>query len=77
MFRFRPTVESLGDRALPSAVTAGPELPDPAQAAQVADAKAGTTESGKVSMQDFHFTSKVSVQDISIVIKVSKPSPTL
>ena len=73
MFRFRPTIESLGARALPSAVTAGLELPDPAQAAQVAD----TTESGKVSMQDFHFTSKVSMQDISIVIKVSKPSPTL
>lgn len=34
--------------------------------------------SGKVSMQDFHFTqtaNKVSMQDISFTQKVNKPSP--
>ena len=75
MTRFRPAVESLDARALPSAVV--PNVPDApsAMAAEVSHQPASGQEAalsinftkikfntlaiGKVSFQDFHFTQKM------------------
>jgi hypothetical protein len=82
MTRFRPTVQVLDARTLPSAVTAAP-VPPVAEAAQIAapsseHATGDVVEiAGKVSFQDIHFTGKVTFQDIHFTRTVSKASPKL
>jgi hypothetical protein len=64
MIHFRPTVESLGVRTLPSAVLARPEAP------------AGEVAHTTVTIDSpIHNAAKVTMNDISITIKVSKSSP--
>ena len=70
MSRFRPTLEPLGARTLPSAVAFPPDDPTAgAPAAQLADEPAGReapaaeetgTSTGKVRLSDFNFTARVS-----------------
>jgi hypothetical protein len=69
MTRFRPTVESLDDRALPSAVFATPDAPT-APAVQLA-------ESGEPAPGDATATAKVSMRDFNFTTKVNKSSPAL
>ena len=64
MIQFRPAVESLDVRTLPSAVLARPEVP----AAEIAHTTV-TVDS------PIHNAAKVTVSDINFVIKVSKSSP--
>jgi hypothetical protein len=81
MTRFRPTVEVLAARTLPSAVTAAP-VPPVAEAAQIAapSSEHATGDvvgiAGKVAFQDINFT-KVTFQDIHFTQTVSKASPKL
>lgn len=69
MTRFRPTVESLDARTLPSAVFATYDAPT-ADAVQVADGSSDPAPGDAV-------TGKVVVQDISFVKRMDKASPML
>ena len=91
MTRFRPTVEVLDARTLPSAVisgsadlTSGP-VPPAAEAVQIAappgEPATGVVVgiAGKVTFQDFHFThaGKVTFQDFHFTRGVDKATPIL
>ena len=64
MIHFRPTVESLDVRSLPSAVLARPEVPAAEITHTTVTVDSPIHNAAKVTVSDFHFT-----------IKVSKASP--
>jgi hypothetical protein len=86
MTRFRPTVEALDARDLPSAVLADvPAAPPSTAAAQLADLP-GQPAPGdddvslnfpKITFKTIQVASKVTVQDINFTVTVSKASPKL
>lgn len=77
MTRFRPSVEPLDARTLPSAVFATTDAPPPAESA-VADAAAPAAPTGMtITLENVLVSSKVVVQDIHFTAKVSKASPQL
>lgn len=59
MIHFRPAVESLGVRTLPSAVLARPEAPAAEIAQTTVTVDSPIHNAAKVTLTDFHFTSKV------------------
>ena len=78
MTRFRPTVEILDARALPSAVLADvPAAPTSAAAAHVADEPDQSLNFSKITFKTIEAGSKVTVHDISFTVKVSKADPKL
>lgn len=82
MTRFRPAVESLDARTLPSAVLATTDAP-PAEAALVGTAGQPAAEQSlslnytKITLQDVLVSGKVAVQDFSFTAKINKASPIL
>jgi hypothetical protein len=76
--RFRPTVETLDARALPSAVLTGlPAAPTSAAAAHVADRPDQSLNYTKIVFKTIEAAGKVSMQDIHFTVTVSKASPKL
>ena len=78
MTRFRPTVEALDARAMPSAVLADvPAAPPSAAAAHLADDPAASLNYTKITFKTIEAGSKVTVQDLNFTVTVSKASPKL
>ena len=76
--RFRPTVETLDARALPSAVLTGlPAAPTSAATAHVADEPAQSLNFTKIVFKTIEAGSKVAMQDFHFTVTVSKASPKL
>ena len=81
MTRFRPTVETLDARVLPSAVlTDMPAAPPSTAAAHLADQPANGDETSslnytKITFKTIDVASKVTVQDLNFTVTVSKASP--
>ena len=85
MTRFRPTVEPLDARTLPSAVFAAPDATPPEGAAVVdtaaRPAAGGDTEQSlslnfpKITFKDAVVSGKVTFQDFHFTAKVNKASP--
>ena len=78
MTRFRPTVETLDGRVLPSAVLADvPAAPTSAAAAHLADDPALSLNFPKITFKTIEAAGKVSMQDFHFTVTVSKASPKL
>jgi hypothetical protein len=78
MTRFRPTVETLDARALPSAVLADvPAAPTSAAAAHLADEPDQSLNFSKITFKTIEAGSKVTMQDFHFTVTVSKASPKL
>ena len=78
MTRFRPTVEALDARDLPSAVLADvPAAPTSAAAAHVADEPTASLNFTKITFKTIDVASTGTVQDLNFTVTVSKASPKL
>ena len=78
MTRFRPTVETLDARALPSAVLADvPAAPTSAAAAHLADEPDQSLNFTKITFKTIDVASTGTVQDLNFTVTVSKASPKL
>jgi hypothetical protein len=75
MTRFRPTIEPLDARTLPSAVVLLPDAPA-SGAVQFAD-ESGESAPGDVGVTTATSDGKVTMQDFHFVTKVNKASPAL
>jgi hypothetical protein len=73
MIRFRPTVETLQERALPSAGIARPDLPAATPVTVTIDASG--LDGIVAAHRNGTMTGKITPQDIPIVVTVSKSSP--